>query len=240
VNSNDSSPTRAFLSAYSAEILRWNRKINLVSRQDTEALLRDLFRQSLDGGRALWSFLEEVGWVKVPHRSDIVYFDLGSGGGIPGAIWHNHFSGMAGDLQTWLVEPREKRAWFLERVSGEAGSAPFGVCCGRWGEVENLVEASDSDPIIVISMKALHLTDSQVLEGLVKVAPSLESGRIAISRFYPAGQVLDQCLVQHLGIVPEGQRVYLGNLGVAGAGSRVLNMGGSGPRKACLVLSLYK
>lgn len=236
MNSGSLSGYEGFLDAYSSELLRWNRRINLVSRQDTENLLQDLFRQCVGGAEALWEDLTERGWAPA---DEVVYFDLGSGGGIPGVIWNEVFSRQTHSVDSWMVEPREKRAWFLERLAGIAQFAPFSVLEGRWGEKEATIGGQAEDPLIVISLKALHLTDPEVLDGLTRTMPGLMGGRIAIARYYPADQVLDSDLRDKLQTPVAGQAVDPGDRGAAAIDFRVLSWAEPGPREASLVLSLY-
>jgi hypothetical protein len=216
----------AFLEAYGAQVLRWNRQINLVSRQDTPDTLKHLFRQCVEGFEALWGGL---GLQQAP--GPVSYFDLGSGGGLPGIIWHRLLSERVGDLQTCLVEPREKRAWFLQRQDKLPAMAPFGVWAGRWEDVPPLASSSPG-PVVVISLKALHLTDPEVLAGLKRAMPDLTGARVVIARYYPAGQACDQGLLDRLEIPAQCP-------GLAHESASVLSWGAGAPWGASLVLSRY-
>ena len=100
---------------YRSEVLRWNESINLVSRRDTEAQLDGLLAQC-DDALAAWRRAAKPLGLAADGR-DVLYLDLGSGGGLPAVVWHERLVAAAGRLRTVLVEPREKRAWFLERVA---------------------------------------------------------------------------------------------------------------------------
>jgi hypothetical protein len=154
------------LQGYTEQVLRWNRQINLVSRQDPRGNLAGLVRQC----REAWSVLAAEQDFQPDER--LWYFDLGSGGGLPGFVWHALAVDAGLNLATWLVEPREKRAWFLNRLSGLLEGAPLTVLSSRWGEIDDFGPFGDkTGPArVVVSLKALHLTDSEVLAGL---APAL-------------------------------------------------------------------
>lgn len=92
------------LAAFSALLLKWNRRMNLSGARGSEEL-EDLFTDSF----ALAKFLEAL-FPAAP--SDFAAWDLGAGAGLPGIplrlIW------TAGEY--WLVEARQKRALFLENA----------------------------------------------------------------------------------------------------------------------------
>ena len=178
------------LDVYRKQVLHWNRRINLVSRQDTAARLDSLIRQC----RNSWDGLVAAEVADLRGARQLWYFDLGSGGGLPGVVWHAQMDAAGLPVQTLLVEPREKRAWFLERVAREVPGEPMRVAANRWGDIESGVCGGffpDSQPShILISLKALRLSDPQVLAGL---APFLASGgqgdiRLLIARFHPPDQ----------------------------------------------------
>lgn len=202
---------RAFNAAmgqYQKDVVRWNRQINLVSRQDTLARVAGLIGQCRDAWRELdgdvlggWSAGDPV-W----------YFDLGSGGGLPGYVWHHLLGSKHPRLETWLVEPREKRAWFLERLNHIAPDKPVRVSNSRWGG--GVCELVETPRNILISLKALRLTDSEVMAGLILAAgdKALVSGTgVVIARFYPPKQAWSDELARELGI-PCGQLEVSGAL----------------------------
>lgn len=47
------------------------------------------------------------------------YMDMGTGAGIPGFFWHFLFEDMGLEIETILLEPREKRVHFMEEVIRE-------------------------------------------------------------------------------------------------------------------------
>lgn len=222
----------AYLQEFQAELLRWNQRINLVSRQNTAQVLQALFQQCVGGAEALWATLSAEDAAR-----PLLYFDLGSGGGLPGVVWHRFFWERRPAVRTWLVEPREKRAWFLERLSGLAGAPPWTVVCARWGESAPLVDPADVGgpaPLVLISLKALHLTDPEVLAGLAAAWPESGPCRVVIARYYPPRQVLDPALRRRL-LVPEPGAPGAG--GLAATGAEVLDWGPDAG--ASLVVSRY-
>jgi hypothetical protein len=226
-------------------VLRWNRQINLVSRKASVGLLEHLILQCRHG----WVRLAETGLSGLSSESRLWYFDLGSGGGLPGFIWHVQATEAGIPVRTLLVEPREKRAWFLDRLNGLAEVTPLGVWADRWGsdtedDPRQPVEPDDGldNPThILVSLKALHLTDTEVLEGLVPFMPadlgSSEAPKILIARFYPPGQAWNEELAQNLEIPPPGETRTFPGWEFQGEGGSVLLAKSS--RGASLVLSPY-
>ena len=233
------------LDAYREQVLRWNRQINLVSRQASAGLLERLVLQC----RHSWTRLMEENLSDLSAESRLWYFDLGSGGGLPGFIWHVQAAEARIPIRTLLVEPREKRAWFLDRLNGLNEVAPFGVWADRWGSSagdnpwspDDLVGGMDNPTHILVSLKALHLTDAEVLAGLVPFmsADPGASGapKVLIARFYPPGQVWSEDLAQNLEIPPSGETRTFPGWDFQGEGGSVLLA--SSPGGASLVLSPY-
>jgi hypothetical protein len=238
------SPTAAktVLKQYQTQVLRWNRQINLISRRDSEAQLRSLVGQC-------WNCLDvllESARPDLKHPDGLLYFDLGSGAGLPGVVWHALLAEKGYAPRTCLVEPREKRAWFLQRVSALAGMRPFAVFQGRWGDTGEFgyrQEDETAPGAILISLKALHLTDPEVLDGLAMAwgpaAQPLAAGQpLQIARFYPGGQVLDPALAADLMIPAAGSASVAGALGFEATDARILSPTNS--PGVSLVLSSYR
>lgn len=215
----------AALTAYKAQLLRWNPQINLISRRSTEERIDSLFEQSLAGigavGRHLERFRAESGAVA---NGRLAYFDLGTGGGIPGIIWHLWLTVSGFAPQTSLVEPRSKRAWFLEKMVQLPDMPRFCVLADRWGDdagQEQAVcpglgtgEGEGAEPAlgtILISLKALRLTDKQVLSGLCRRSRGnrLEGERVLIARYAPPDQELDFELTDELDLAPPDHEIEL-------------------------------
>jgi hypothetical protein len=219
------------LDGYRDEVLRWNASINLVSRRDTARRLDALIRQCRDAAAALATAGPPLG---LDPAGDLLYLDVGAGGGLPGVAWHDRFVATDRRVATWFVEPREKRAWFLTRVARELPPT-CAVLRGAWGEVAPPVP--DRAPRVLVSLKALHLDDEEVLAGLAPfVAPPAE---LVIARFHPPDQVWTADLAHSLAIPEPGTcRSWGGGTATARAAG-LLSPATSDPEAASLVISRY-
>ena len=235
---------------FKKELFRWNSQINLVSRQETKDRLDNLFSQCVGGVGAVGEFLESA---QGPSPSCLYYFDLGSGGGLPGVIWHILFSDRTNKVsfltdspvRTWLVEPREKRAWFLNRLNRIPKMPSFGVLHGRWGdvalEVEDFQEPEGVCPLFIISLKALHLDDHEVLGGLNAAIPALLGpAHIVIARYYPPVQLFDRNLKNSLKLSSKESNIVVEDWRCQGLGAGVVDLKPPGSGLASLVLSAYE
>jgi len=219
--------TRQRLETFRREILRWNRQINLVTRQQTDDRLGALLDQCRDGVPVAERWLEEA-----PSPDPVWYFDLGSGGGLPGVVWHLLLS-ESRSVQTWLVEPRDKRAWFLERIAQSPQMSPFGVLQGRWGEVHPVFPPPPPGAVVV-SLKALRLTDAEVLDGLRSFGGgALPRARVLIARYHPPEQGWSEELAADLEIPKPGTPTD----GLVSIHGGVAKLGGGAG--ASLVISSY-
>lgn len=84
---------------YAEELLKWSRKMNLVTKGDLQTMLRDHVLDSL----CLYPFLR--------GRCDSL-LDVGTGAGLPGLV----MGAVCPDMAVTLVEPRAKRVSFLRHV----------------------------------------------------------------------------------------------------------------------------
>ncbi len=190
-----------FLKAYEKELLRWNAHISLVSRRNPTRVTANLLSQCCDGFQLFWSwYCDSLGSSK---DSQLFYADLGSGSGLPGVVWSQLLFQEGRRPSSFLVEPREKRAWFLNRVSVLEGSRPFRVLRARWGEISTL--GSELGPVeeAVVTLKALHLNEIEVIDGLFNClarSPGSAAGlrRVVIVRFYPPQQKMNAGLKSSL------------------------------------------
>ena len=143
---------------------------------------------------------------------------------------------------------RRKRAWFLNRLNSLDGVAPLEVLAGRWdnsaGGEPGAANELDDPTHILISLKALHLTDPEVLGGLIPFLPQSQdtpaaSGdlKVLIARFYPPGQTWSDDLAQDLKIPPSGEVQAFPDWEFRGTGGSVLLS--KAPQGASLVLSRY-
>jgi 16S rRNA (guanine527-N7)-methyltransferase len=95
------------LTRYLVDIVQWNERIGLVSRQSTIPSLGRLVRQSV----YLYYFIRKSGLQRGDSgRVDVV--DVGSGAGFPGLVWKL----VAPELGVTLVERKRKKVTFLERA----------------------------------------------------------------------------------------------------------------------------
>jgi hypothetical protein len=141
------------------EILRWNPVMNLVSRQETPALLDRLLAQCSAGFGLVFEAVADLG---VPVTT-LGYADVGSGNGLPGLLWAAGMANAGGRGPAWLVEPRARRAWFLDRMTRHTVFPGVAVVAGRWGEP---LPGSSIPVDMLVSLKALRLTEPEVLAGL--------------------------------------------------------------------------
>ncbi len=99
---------RQALERYAEMLGRWNRKINLVSKQT----LDDLWQRHMLDSAQLLAFLPAVAGVRRLRLAD-----LGSGGGFPGLVL-----AVLGAGEVHLVESDQRKAAFLREVSRETGA----------------------------------------------------------------------------------------------------------------------
>ena len=124
------------------------------------------------------------------------------------------------------------------------------MLANRWGEtgIDDLESAIPEPPPshVLISLKALHLPDTAVLEGL---APFLEVAKrpqpaaegdtiILIARFYPPDQEWSEDLAGALDILPKGQECSVSPYVFRSEGGSVLPL--ATLPGASLVLSRYR
>ncbi len=107
-----------FLRTYLDQLIKWNRKMNLVGKSSWQQVFDTLIVDSL----FLADFLDGL-----PLEDQPLTLDLGAGAGLPGiplrSIWQ--------DGVYWLVEVREKRSLFMRSVLGRMGLANTHVFHGR-------------------------------------------------------------------------------------------------------------
>jgi hypothetical protein len=215
------------LAAYRRELLRWNATINLVSRENADRQVALLLEQS----DAAWVALEEGLGPLAPSAAEdlasgsIGYVDIGSGGGFPGIPWL--LAGMrAPPAASCLVEPRAKRAWFLERVVALTGLKGTGVLAARWGAEPLPINALAKPGTWILSLMALRLTDPQVLSGWRRSVGPAGGGaapRIVIARVRPATPAgpVPEALSAELAL-PGSESCRLLPCGPAGSGGSLL------------------
>ncbi|MBT3316663.1 hypothetical protein HN388_01650 [bacterium] len=186
------------LTAFENEVRRWNKQFSLISRQNSELMLQQLICESLDSYAAFinWS---QINSLKLEIFKRINYFDLGSGAGFPGIIWQSLFERDFGNkINGYLVEPREKRAWFLERCSRLQGHTELQVINERW---KKQLLTNTPESINIISIKALLLTDAEIIKELP------DQSQVLICRFHNPQTAQDDCLREKLWLPDNAQIV---------------------------------
>lgn len=212
--------TTQVLGAYRGELLRWNRQINLVSRRDPEAIAEGLIRQCIGAFDRWW---DASGAELVGPAATLRVFDLGSGGGLPAFVWLALLKERGVRTRATLVEPREKRAWFLERLGRLPGAPAYDVVAARWGEAA--VAPVGGESAILFTLKALRLSESAILGGLAVAAgapPPQPGAGIDIVRFQPTEGVTAAGLAATLETPPAGARHGAGFWSFQAQGSRLL------------------
>jgi 16S rRNA (guanine527-N7)-methyltransferase len=116
------------LTAYADLLVRWNARINLVSRPD----LAQLWPRHIADSLQLATL--------IPAGARVV--DMGSGGGFPGLV-----IAMATDAHVTLIESDQRKAAFLREASRVAGV--------RTRVIAARIEAADAGPADVVSARAL-------------------------------------------------------------------------------------
>lgn len=120
--------TRDRLTAYADLLVRWNARINLVSRPD----LAQLWPRHIADSLQLAAL--------IPQGARVV--DMGSGGGFPGLV-----IAMATDAHVTLIESDQRKAAFLREASRVAGV--------RTRVIAARIEAAEAGPADIITARAL-------------------------------------------------------------------------------------
>ena len=123
-------------SDYRNLILQWNRKMNLISRNDESKIITRHFLQSMGLIRV----------VEFPLSARIL--DLGSGAGFPGIP----LKLIRPDLNVILVDSTHKKVRFLEEVIRKLGLKDIEA---RWIRIENITDMDRVDWIV--SRSVAHL-----------------------------------------------------------------------------------
>ena len=226
-----------WLDDYRREVERWNASINLISRRGSAAQLDRLITQCLDALDQLLEAPAPLGFAPGAKdgSSECAYFDLGSGGGLPGIVWHGRLVRGGSRVRSWLVEPREKRAWFLSRTARLMSPQPA-VLHGLWGEVASCETLMV--PQILISLKALRLDDNEVLAGLRPFLAE-SAAEVTIARFYPPDHIWSAELAATLAVAEPGESRKLDGLVATALAAGVLPPAEAVADAASLVISKY-
>lgn len=109
---------RAKLERYIEALLSWNARIGLISKHNTSQVLIRLVERSVE----LWDIaVERLPEIVLQERLRVV--DIGSGGGFPGVVWKL----LQQEMDLTLVERKEKKAFFLNKVATLLELASFSV-----------------------------------------------------------------------------------------------------------------
>lgn len=173
------------------EIMRWNQQISLVSRTRPRKTVDSLVAQCRRAWTLVGGHLDDRAW---PGAR--CWIDIGSGAGLPGLVWAAE-DAVGGELAPFfLVEPRQKRAWFLNRAARAMGLPGVVVVESRWGQQEEPMVIGDAR-CAVLSFKALRMGDREALGGLARVSGLEGLERVAIVRFLGVEDREGEALVDH-------------------------------------------
>ena len=144
------------------------------------------------------------------------------------------------------VGAQETKPERADVLRDSAAKTPITVLAGRWGEIGDFgpAAAGPAPEQVLVSLKALRLTDAEVVAGLAPVlaAARAECGapapiRILIARFYPPEQAWTTVLAADLEIPSPGGRLVRAGLTFEGHGGNILAP--ESREGASLVLSEY-
>jgi 16S rRNA (guanine527-N7)-methyltransferase len=146
--------------AFTNELLRWNKKINLTGSEGFREIVMNQVLDSI---------------VPIPQINDRKRFvDVGTGGGFPGVP----IKIVCSDIEAVLIESRRKRASFLNHVVTLLGLEKVEVVWGRVGETDILKRFSSRPFDLLISRAAMD--DRSILDaagGLLR-----DGGRIVLMK----------------------------------------------------------
>lgn len=180
------------------EIVRWNQQISLVSRLKPRQTVDGLVAQC----RRAWTLV--AGHLDARQLTgDRCWIDVGSGGGLPGLVWAAEDAGGGSRAPFVLVEPRQKRAWFLNRAARAMMLDHVTIAGCRWGEQGDSLDVGGAVEA-VISFKALRMGDREVLGGVSSSGGLAGVRKVAIVRFLGEDDVEGGELLDHFGGVADG------------------------------------
>lgn len=223
--------------AYRAELLRWNRQINLLSRRQPEATADALIGQCVEAFGVWWT----ASGAELAAGGALRVFDLGSGGGLPAFVWLSLLGARGVACEATLFEPRAKRAWFLERLRLLPGAPAYTVLAARWGAAAAAAGSVGEAPIL-FTLKALRLSETAVLGGLAGfggaggTAPGVS---VELVRFQPGAGVTAMGLARDLEIPAPATRFRADALDFESRDCRFLPPARPGPRGAGLLVSRH-
>jgi 16S rRNA (guanine527-N7)-methyltransferase len=134
LNVDDRNRVIGLFEQYEELLLRWNQKMNLISKKDEARIVPR-------------HFLESIGFAVAFHfPPDARVIDLGSGAGFPGIPLRL----IRPDLKLFLIESKSKKARFLETVVRDLSLSGVEVNCAR---VENI--RAEIDPVDVVVSRSV-------------------------------------------------------------------------------------
>jgi len=221
------------LQRYRDEVLRWNESFSLISRVETQSRLEELIRECRAAYLTLTDEILPAAETRNTERP-LHYVDLGSGAGLPGLVWHLLSGRRLFAAGTLLVEPRRKRAWFLERAAAVMGLQGLAVGEDQWGP-RTALDGGGLPPRVtgLITLKALRLSDPDILAGWRRYRASSLGDTVIICRFLGQGAASDEAYSEQLGL-PSLERAEH----PAEPWARVFPCG-DGPRSWRLQVSIY-
>lgn len=154
--------TLARLARYAALVIKWNRVANLTGARRAEDFARKFIVDAL---------------AVVPHVGEGRIADLGSGAGLPGMV----IAIVRPDLHCALIEPRARRARFLEQARIELALDNVEVHCVRG---EDWQPAAPLDAIVCQAVGSL--------EFLLRTTAALRSSRtrlLALKGHWPSAEL---------------------------------------------------
>ncbi len=245
------------LQSYRDELLRWNRRFNLLSRRDPERTLTRLLAESRAALGILARALRELApGAQIPALDvaggagampgSLLLVDIGAGNGILGVSWHvelRRLPAPAGRPFTCLVEPRGKRAWFLERAARRVAPGEIEVLPRRWGAGEGGalggLARRPGPRLWLLALRALDLGEAELLAGWRHLAGAPALGEpLVVCRFRPGASADPAAEAARLGLPPPAHSP--GEAGTAaGSPFSLLLPGAPAAAALSLLVSLY-
>jgi 16S rRNA (guanine527-N7)-methyltransferase len=153
------------LHKYYQEILRWNPRVGMVSKQGTVEVIGRLIRQSV----GLLELVRTRTEAACGIEQHVV--DIGSGGGFPGLVW----AMIEPDWRYLLVERRHKKAAFLERMVNVLGLEDVEVYAGPAEDAQRLGRFSERFDAATAMAVGPPVKTASLVEGF------LRSGRLFVT-----------------------------------------------------------
>lgn len=147
------------LGAFADEVLTWNTRLGLVSKRETVDVLARLVRVSV----SLWDFVAEAP-AMASHPAVRRVADVGSGAGFPGIIWKL----LSPQIVLTMIERKDRRAFFLERVIVRLGLDGANVISGDFREFARRPEAHESFDLVTLMAVARPRDLEDALEPVLR------------------------------------------------------------------------